>query len=157
MGGVKLGLENVAAVRQEAAAMQTQFAAPLRFMVQQMVSGGLEVILGGKRDHSFGPVVMFGLGGIYVEVLGDVTFKVAPLSRADAEKMVVEVRGSRLLDGVRGQPRTDKEALIRAILSTSRMLVENPSITELDINPLMVLERGAVALDARAVISEKET
>jgi len=85
-----------------------------------------------------------------------VAFRMAPLSRAEAEKMIEEVRGGRLLEGVRGKPRMDKEALINALLSTSRMLVENPSITELDINPLMVLERGAVALDARVVISEEK-
>jgi acetyltransferase len=153
MGGVTLGLTDAAAVKREATAMLARIASPARLLVQRMVSGGLEVILGGKRDRSFGPVVMFGLGGIYVEVFSDVTFRVAPLSRVDAEEMIEEVRGKRLLEGVRGKSPMDREALIKAILSLSRMLVENPRITELDINPLLVLEHGAAAVDARAAVA----
>jgi len=153
MGGVTLGLTDAAAVRHEAAAMLARIVHPARLFVQRMVSGGLEVILGGKRDRGFGPVVMFGLGGIYVEVFGDVAFRVAPLSRADAEEMIEEVRGKRLLEGVRGKPHLDRETLIKALLSLSRMLVENPRLTEVDINPLLVLDRGVVAVDARAVVA----
>lgn len=153
MGGVTLGLVDAAAVRRESAAMLTRIAHPARLMVQRMVGDGLEVILGGKRDRSFGPVVMFGLGGTYVEVFNDVSFRVAPLSRTDAEEMIGEVRGKRLLDGVRGKPPMDQESLIKALLSLSRMLVENPRITEVDINPLLVLEHGAAAVDARAVVA----
>jgi succinyl-CoA synthetase beta subunit len=153
MGGVTLGLMDAAAVKREATAMLARIASPARLLVQRMVSGGLEVILGGKRDRSFGPVVMFGLGGIYVEVFSDVAFRVAPLSRVDAEEMIEEVRGKRLLEGVRDKPPVDREALIKAVLSLSRMLVENPRITELDINPLLVLEHGAAAVDARAVVA----
>jgi acyl-CoA synthetase (NDP forming) len=96
-------------------------------------------------------VVMFGLGGIHVEVLEDVTFRVAPLSRADAEEMIEEVRGRRLLSGVRGKPPVDRKALIQALLSLSRLLMENPCILEVDINPLIVLREGCVAVDARIV------
>jgi len=152
MGGVALGLADATTVKREAAAMLARFAHPARLMVQRMVSGGLEVILGGKRDRSFGPVVMFGMGGIYVEVFSDVAFRVAPLSRADAEGMIEEVRGKHLLGGTRGKPPMDRETLIKVLLSLSRMLVENPRITEVDINPLLVLERGAAAVDARAVV-----
>jgi acetyltransferase len=122
-------------------------------MVQQFVTGGLEVILGGKRDRSFGPVVMLGLGGIYVEVFGDVAFRVAPLSPAEAREMVEEMRGKRLLAGARGKPSLNQEALIRALTSVSSMITQNPSIAELDINPLLVLETGAAALDARVLIN----
>jgi acetyltransferase len=153
VGGVALGLVDAAAVRRESAAMLTRIAHPARLMVQRMVGDGLEVILGGKRDRSFGPVVMFGLGGTYVEVFNDVSFRVAPLSRTDAEEMIGEVRGKRLLDGVRGKPPMDQESLIKALLSLSCMLVDNPSITEVDINPLLVLEHGAAAVDARAVVA----
>jgi acetyltransferase len=153
MGGVTLGLNDSTAVRHEAAAMLARVAFPASLFVQRMVSDGLEVILGGKRDRSFGPVVMFGLGGIYVEVFGDVAFRVAPLSRADAEEMIEEVRGKRLLEGARGKPPMDRETLIKALLSLSRMLVENPRLTEVDINPLLVLDRGVVAVDARAVVA----
>ena len=153
VGGVTLGLVDAAAVRRESAAMLTRIAHPARLMVQRMVGDGLEVILGGKRDRSFGPVVMFGLGGTYVEVFNDVSFRVAPLSRTDAEEMIGEVRGKRLLDGVRGKPPMDQESLIKALLSLSCMLVDNPSITEVDINPLLVLEHGVAAVDARAVVA----
>jgi acyl-CoA synthetase (NDP forming) len=153
VGGVTLGLVDAAAVRRESAAMLTRIGHPARLMVQRMVGDGLEVILGGKRDRSFGPVVMFGLGGTYVEVFNDVSFRVAPLSRTDAEEMIGEVRGKRLLDGVRGKPPMDQESLIKALLSLSCMLVDNPSITEVDINPLLVLERGVAAVDARAVVA----
>jgi len=82
-----------------------------------------------------------------------VAFRVAPLSRADAEEMIQETRGERVLEGLRGKPPVDREALVNALLSVSGILVENPSLTELDINPLFVLERGIVAVDARAVIA----
>jgi acetyltransferase len=154
VGGVALGLVDAETVRREGAAMLERIARPARLMVQRMVSGGLEIILGGKRDRGFGPVVMFGLGGVYVEVFNDVSFRVAPLSRDDAQGMIQEVRGKRLLEGARGRPAMDREALIKALLSTSSMLIENPDIAEIDINPLLVLENGAVALDARAVVNK---
>jgi acyl-CoA synthetase (NDP forming) len=154
MGGVALALGDETAVRREAAAMLARFPHPTRLMVQRMVSGGLEVILGGKRDRSFGPVVMFGLGGINVEVFNDVALRVAPLSRADAEEMIEELRGKRLLEGVRGKPPMDRETLIKALLSLSRMLVDNPRIIEVDVNPLLLLEHGAAAVDARAQSSD---
>jgi acyl-CoA synthetase (NDP forming) len=153
IGGVALGLTDAVAVKHEAAAMLVRIADPARLLVQRMVGGGLEVILGGKRDRSFGPVVMFGLGGIYVEVFGDVVFRVVPLSEVDAEEMIEEVRGKRLLKGVRGRPHVDRETIVKALLSVSQMLVENPRITEVDINPLLVLDHGAVAVDARAVVA----
>ncbi len=159
VGGVALGLTDAAAVRKEGDAMLARVAervpeARPRLMVQRMVAGGLEVILGGKRDHSFGPVVMFGLGGIHVEVLDDVAFRVAPLSRVDAKEMIQEVRGKRLLGGVRGRPPADREALIQALLSLSRLMVENPRIEEVDINPLLLFEEGAAAVDARVCLRD---
>ncbi len=153
MGGVALGLTDAEMVKRESSAMLTRFSYPIMLMVQRMTSGGLEVIVGGKRDHSFGPVVMFGLGGVYVEVFKDVAFRVAPLSRADAEDMIEEIHGKQLLEGIRGKVASDREALVDALLSVSGMLTENPAINELDINPLLVLEHGAVALDARAVVN----
>lgn len=152
VGGVILGLADASSVRREAEAMLARFALPVTLMVQRMAGDGVEVILGGKRDPTFGPVVMYGLGGVLVEVLEDVAFRVAPLSRADAEEMIEEVRGKRLLDGVRGRPAVDRAALIHALLSLSRMLVENPCISQVDINPLMVSREGAFAVDARMVV-----
>jgi len=155
VGGVVLGLNDGAAVRREAEAMRARVlsqvpdATDLRFLVQRMVSGGVEVILGGRQDPSFGPVVMFGLGGVFVEVFGDVAFRVAPLTRADAEEMIAEIRGRALLEGARGRPPADREALVEAILAFSRLLVENPDIAEIEINPLLALPEGVVAVDAR--------
>ncbi|MGB9890342.1 MAG: acetate--CoA ligase family protein, partial [Anaerolineae bacterium] len=94
-------------------------------------------------------VVMFGLGGVFVEVFGDVAFRVAPLTRADAEEMIEEIRGKALLAGARGRPPADREALVEAILAFSRLLAENPAMAEIEINPLLVLPEGVVAVDAR--------
>ncbi|MEA3374991.1 MAG: acetate--CoA ligase family protein [Chloroflexota bacterium] len=128
-----------------------------RIMVQQMLPGGDEVIVGGKQDPSFGPVVMFGLGGIHVEILEDVAFRLAPLTRAEAERMIDELRGGRLLRGVRGEPPADVDAIVEALMSMSRLLVACPEIVEIDVNPLLVFEAGAVAVDARAVVRRQET
>jgi acetyltransferase len=126
-------------------------------MVQRMLPGGREVIIGGKHDPSFGPVVMFGLGGIYVEALDDVAFRLAPLVREEAVEMVDQVQGSRLLRGMRGQPAVDRGAIVEALLAMSRLLVECPEIEEIDINPLLVFERGAAAVDARAIVERQRT
>ncbi|HXX72452.1 MAG TPA: acetate--CoA ligase family protein, partial [Candidatus Acidoferrales bacterium] len=156
VGGVVLGLADGVALRREAEAMLARIGHPVRLMVQRMVTGGLEMILGGKRDRSFGPVVMLGLGGIFVEAFDDVAFRVAPLTRADCEEMIEEIRGKRLLKGIRGRPPLDREALIKTLTSISKILTENPTITELDINPLIVFEKGAVAVDARVLVSGKQ-
>jgi acetyltransferase len=126
-------------------------------MVQRMASEEREVIIGGKRDPSFGPVLMFGLGGIYVEVLEDVVFRLAPLSREEAWQMVDEVRGSHLLHGVRGEPSADLAAVVDALLSMSNLLIACPEILEIDVNPLVVFEEGAAAIDARAIIKGQRT
>ncbi len=150
VGGVALGLADEASVRRAAETLLGRWSAA-RLLVQRMVDGGVEVILGGKRDPSFGPVVMLGLGGVFVEVFDDVAFRVAPLGRVDAEELIDEVRGSRLLAGVRGRPPADRQALVEAILALSQLLVEQPQIAEIDVNPLLVLEHGALAVDARVV------
>ncbi len=162
-GGVVLGVESREALRAEFAALlaRVEERAPGArvegALVQQMLAGGREVILGGKRDPSFGPVVMFGLGGVYVEVFEDVAFRLAPLTREEAEEMVSEVRGSRLLRGVRGEPPADVEAVVEALLSLSRLLVECSKVVEVDINPLLVFERGVAAVDARVVVRSQRT
>ncbi|MDY7080635.1 MAG: acetate--CoA ligase family protein [Chloroflexota bacterium] len=122
--------------------------------VQQMVSGGREVLLGMSRDPQFGPLVAFGLGGIYVEALKDVAFRVAPFSREEADEMIREIRSYPLLEGVRGEPPADHEAMVDALLRISRLVTDFPEIVELDINPLMVFEEGsgAVAIDMRLVL-----
>jgi len=126
-------------------------------LVQRLLSGGREVILGGKRDPGFGPVVMFGLGGVYVEIFEDVAFRLAPLTRRDAEEMISEVRGSRLLQGVRGQPPVAVGAVVESLLALSQLLVECPKVAEIDVNPLLVFERDVAAVDARVVVRRQKT
>ncbi len=120
-------------------------------LVQQMIEGGREVIIGMKRDRHFGPLVMFGLGGIYVEVFKDVSFRIAPLSKRDAEEMIHKVRAYRILRGVRGEPTSDINSLIDILLRFSQLCVEFPEILEADLNPIKVLESGCYVVDFKMV------
>jgi acetate---CoA ligase (ADP-forming) len=125
--------------------------------VQEMIPKGTEILIGMNRDAQFGPLVTFGLGGIYVEALKDVTFRVAPFDRLQAEQMLDEIRANALLSGVRGQKPVDKAAIVEALLRISQLVTDFPNIVELDINPLMVYEegRGAISVDMRLVLSSK--
>lgn len=163
VGGVKVGLENSEAVRDafELMVYRAQRYIPeariLGCLVQEMVpAGGIEVLVGMNRDPQFGPLVTFGLGGIYVETLKDVTFRVAPFSQQEVEEMLSEIRAHALLDGVRGKPAADKQAIVNALLRMGQLVVDFPEITELDINPLMVYQRGqgAIAIDMRLALAE---
>jgi acetyltransferase len=122
-------------------------------LVQKMVSQGKEVILGAKRDPSFGPVVLFGLGGIYVEVFKETSLRVAPINRSEAEEMISELKTSSILKGVRGEPPLDVEALVENLLRLSQLMMDFPEIEGIDINPVKVLEKGAIAVDARIILS----
>lgn len=124
--------------------------------VQEMLPPGREVILGMVRDPTFGPLLMFGLGGIYVEVLRDVAFAVAPLSRAEAEELVELIRGKKLLHGARGQPPVNMSALWDLILRVSQLVAENPDILELDLNPILCYAERVVAVDMRLTVAEEE-
>jgi acyl-CoA synthetase (NDP forming) len=161
VGGISLGIEDEESLKRACAEMLSRVQEkaphlPLEgLLLQRMVSGGQEVILGGKRDPSFGPVVMFGLGGVYVEVFDDVAFRMAPLTQQDAKEMIAEVKGSRLLRGVRGEKPSDVEAVVDCLLRLSQLLQDFPAIAEVDINPLIVLEKGAVAVDARIVLNSE--
>jgi len=127
--------------------------------VQEMVHGGREVLLGMSRDPQFGPLVAFGLGGIYVEALKDVSFRIAPFSPREADEMIREIRAYRLLEGVRGEAPADHMAMVDALLRISQLVTDFPEIVELDINPLMVFEegRGAMAIDMRLVLASKQS
>jgi len=121
-------------------------------LVQKMVPDGKEVILGSKRDSSFGPVVLFGLGGIFVEILKETSLRVAPINRFEAEEMISEIRGSDIFKGLRGEKPLDTEALVESLLRLSQLVADFPEIEGIDINPIKVLEKGAVAVDARIVL-----
>ncbi|TET89309.1 MAG: CoA-binding protein [Methanomassiliicoccales archaeon] len=126
------------------------------FLVQEMVKGGKEVILGMKYDEHYGPIVMFGTGGIYVEYLKDVAFRVAPLTDVDATRMVRSIRSYPLLEGVRGEEPSDVESLIESIQRLSQMAVEFEEIGQMDINPIMLFEKGKgyKIVDVRIAIRE---
>lgn len=125
-------------------------------MIYEMIAGGKEVILGVTYDRTFGHMIMFGLGGIYVEVLKDVSFRIAPASRRDAEAMVNDIKTVALLRGARGQKAVDMNEIVESILRISGLVTDFPVIRELDVNPLVVMEKGAVALDARIIFERKE-
>jgi acetyl coenzyme A synthetase (ADP forming)-like protein len=121
-------------------------------MVEQYVTGGRETIIGMSQDPEFGPLLMFGLGGIYVEALRDVVFRVQPVSNIDAQEMVAGIRGERLLRGMRGERPSDTDAIVEAIQRVSQLVGDFPAIQELDINPFVVFPSGALAVDARVRI-----
>ncbi|HTK93878.1 MAG TPA: acetate--CoA ligase family protein [Verrucomicrobiae bacterium] len=157
VGGVVLDLHDRAAVHRGAAAMLTRVmavrptAAVRGFLVQAMVADrGPELLLGGVRDPQFGPMVVVGFGGIYVEVLADTAARLAPVSPAEAQLMLDELRMAPVLAGVRGQPPVDRQALAGVVASFSQLLVDLPEMAEIEINPLIAGVGGAVAVDARA-------
>ncbi len=163
IGGIKVGVMGAANVRD---AFDLLIYRATRYMpdaqiwgvqVQEMVTGAKETIIGMNRDPQFGPMIMFGLGGIYVEVLRDVTFRIAPLSEQEAREMVAEIRSYHLLQGVRGERPADIDAIVDCILRISQLVTDFPEIVELDINPLLVREAGAgaVAVDMRLVLSNE--
>jgi acyl-CoA synthetase (NDP forming) len=160
VGGVRVGLQNSEAVRQGfdqiLASVRSAVADPCieGVLVCQQAPEGLEVIVGGLRDATFGPTVMFGMGGIFTEVLQDVTFRVAPLGRCGAQAMIHEVRGYPLLAGARGRAPLDVAALADLLVSVSRLLAEHREIDELDLNPVRVYERGVLVLDAMMMLKE---
>lgn len=159
-GGVLLGLEDEAAVKQGYAEIMRRaraYKADARIegvLVQKQVSRGREVIIGALRDRQFDGVVMFGLGGVFVEVLRDVSFRIAPIDEKEALGMIQEIRGYPLLEGFRGSPPVDTEAIARVIAAASRMIHEHPELLEMDINPLIAYPRGALAVDVRIIREE---
>jgi acetyl coenzyme A synthetase (ADP forming)-like protein len=160
IGGVKINLNNKKDVENAFFEITTRVrniipTAQIRgVMIQEMIKDGKEVIIGITNDAQFGHMIMFGLGGIYVEVLKDISFRITPLSKEDAHEMVREIKTFPLLRGVRGEAEADIEAIEKSLLILSQMALDFPQIIEADINPLMVKERGegVVAIDARFTI-----
>jgi acetyl coenzyme A synthetase (ADP forming)-like protein len=160
VGGVRLGLTDEAAVRRAFEEIRSRLAGDnaLEAMegvsVQEMIGGGTEVLVGVTHDPLFGPLVAFGLGGVHVEVLGDVCFRVTPLTDRDAGEMVRGIRGYRLLQGYRGHPAADLAALEDLLLRVSRLVEEVPEVSELDLNPVFALPpgQGCRVVDARIAV-----
>jgi acyl-CoA synthetase (NDP forming) len=163
MGGVILGVQDEEAVRASYEMLIARAAAAHPeadvhgVQVQKMITGGLEVIVGVKRDPTFGPLLMFGLGGVYAEALADVSFRLAPLTTADAWDMLEEVRSAKLLKGLRGAPPADRDALVDLIVRVSRLSADHPEIAELDLNPVLVLPQGqgVMAVDVRVILASR--
>jgi acetyl-CoA synthetase (ADP-forming) len=122
--------------------------------VQRMVRPGTEVIIGTTKDPQFGPVIMFGLGGIFVELLKDVSFRVIPVKRKDAQEMIQEIKGYPLLQGYRGKEPASLTALVEVILKISKFVEQNSQIKELDLNPIFAYQDKAVAVDARIILEK---
>jgi len=163
VGGVKLNLTDEASVRQAHDDMVKSVREKMGndieiwgVLVQKMLDPGKEIILGVTRDLRFGPLLMFGLGGIYTEALRDVAFRLAPIRENIAMEMIKDIRSYRLLEGVRGEPPSDITAIAECLMRLSQLVTENPQIKELDINPLLVYARGkgAMVADARIILSE---
>jgi acyl-CoA synthetase (NDP forming) len=149
-GGVRLGLVNEQAVREAHKDLALRLGQRLDgVLVQRMVTGGIEMVAGALNDPSFGPVVMAGTGGIFVELIADTVFRMAPLTDVDAGEMIEEMKGRVLLRGYRGAPRADEAALRGVLVTISQLVDACPEILEMDINPLIVSARGAVAADVR--------
>jgi acyl-CoA synthetase (NDP forming) len=121
-------------------------------LVQEMAPQSTEVIVGATKDPQFGPTLMFGLGGIFVEILKDVTFRIAPVTEDEAREMISAVKAYPLLKGYRNTPPADIEAIVEILLNTSRLVMEHQEIKELDLNPIIVYEKGAKTIDARIIL-----
>jgi len=157
-GGVRLGLANAIQVGKAYSEILSAIkkhhpkAKIEGISVQKMAHPGVEVIIGMTKDEQFGPVLMFGLGGILVEVLKDVSFRIVPLTKRDASQMIKEIKGYPLLQGYRGQEPADIPLLEALILKVSDFIDKNPEIKELDLNPVFAYKDGAVAVDARVIL-----
>ncbi|MEM3507480.1 MAG: acetate--CoA ligase family protein [Candidatus Bathyarchaeia archaeon] len=122
-------------------------------LVQKMAPQSTEIIVGGIKDPQFGPTLMFGLGGVFVEVLKDVTFRVAPITEEDAKEMLKEIKAYPILKGYRGEKPRDEGAIVKILLAASRLMLENEEIDQMDLNPIMVYEKGASVVDARIILA----
>jgi acyl-CoA synthetase (NDP forming) len=159
-GGVKLSLNNGTEVKKaydeilKKVRKQYPDAVVHGVSVQKMIRPGTEVIVGTSKDSQFGPVIMFGLGGIFVELLKDVSFRVIPVERRDAQEMIKEIKGYPLLQGYRGKEPANISALVEIILKISKLIEENPQIKELELNPIFAFGDRAVAVDARIILEK---
>ncbi|PIU59365.1 acetyl-CoA synthetase [Candidatus Bathyarchaeota archaeon CG07_land_8_20_14_0_80_47_9] len=158
VGGVLVGLKNAGGVRKgynlimKNVKKHNEKAGIVGILVQEMAPSSTEVIVGTIKDPQFGQTLMFGLGGIFVEVLKDVTFRIAPVTADEAREMISEVKAYPLLKGYRGMPPADIDAIVKILLSTSKLVMEHDEIKELDLNPIMVYRKGAKTVDARIIL-----
>jgi acyl-CoA synthetase (NDP forming) len=160
IGGVQLHLQSADDVRRAYQTIMQNVAAKAPaatvegVAVQPMARPGVEVIIGMSKDTTFGPVLMFGLGGVLVELLKDVAFRVVPLSPRDAKEMIHDIKGLPMLKGYRGAPPADLQALTRILLTLSDFVDRTPAIKEIDLNPVYAYDDGALAVDARMILED---
>lgn len=159
VGGVAVGLSTSDTVRSayfrmlDSCRVRRPDARLFGILVQKMAPESTQVIIGSATDPQFGHTILFGLGGIFAEVLKDVTSRIAPLDKPDAREMIREIKGYSILAGYRNSPPADQDAIANIILSASQLVTENPQIDQMDLNPVMVYEHGAIVVDARILLS----
>lgn len=124
-------------------------------IVYTMVPQGTEIIIGMMKDPHFGPVIMFGLGGIFVEVLKDISFRILPIEERDTREMITEIKGYEILKGTRGKPPRDIKAIEEVLMKVSKLTIENPEINEIDLNPVFVFNKGLHVVDARIILKKE--
>jgi len=162
VGGVFLNLKNEKEVKEgfnkivENVRSTSPNAEILGMIVQQMAPPSTEMIIGSMKDPQFGPVVMFGIGGILTEIIEDVSFKIAPLTQSDVENMMDEIESKAILEGTRGMPKADLPAIADILMTVSEIMTSHPEIEAIDLNPVIVYEEGAIIVDARFILGEKE-
>jgi acyl-CoA synthetase (NDP forming) len=157
-GGVKVGIKD--GKKAESAYQEIIFQAKKYnknakisgVIVYSMVPQGTEIIIGMMKDPHFGPVIMFGLGGIFVEILKDISFRILPIEERDAREMITEIKGYEILKGVRGEGPKDIQAIKEVLMKISKLTAENPEINEIDLNPVFVFENGLQVVDARMIL-----
>ena len=159
VGGVRINIGSDEEVRRtfkdvvESVKEQVPEAVIDGILIEEMANG-TELIIGTTTDPQFGPIIMFGIGGIFVEVYKDVSFRLIPITPNDAREMMEEIKGKVLLEGIRGLPRADPDQVVEILLAVSKLIEENPDIDEMDINPLLLTERGIIAVDARIILGD---
>ena len=157
-GGVKVGIKDE---KEAKAAYQDIIYKVKKYKKEAKISGiiaysmipqGTEIIIGMMKDPHFGPVIMFGLGGIFVEILKDISFRILPLEERDAEEMISEIKGYQILKGIRGETPKDVKSIRDVLMKISQLVMENPEIKEIDLNPVFVFNKGLQVVDARIIL-----
>jgi acyl-CoA synthetase (NDP forming) len=162
VGGVVLGIADDASLKTAYPKLLAQVcekepnAEVLGVLIEKMMPPSTELIVGGIRDSQFGPSIMFGMGGIFTEVYKDVAFRVAPIDKIDALNLFHELRGSRILEGIRGQPPADIDAIVDVLMNVSSMMAQHSAISQLDLNPVIAYPDGVCAVDTRIVLAKNE-
>jgi hypothetical protein len=162
IGGVRLGLQDVEAARIAMREMRVQLGSKIEiqgFLLEEMAPSGHEIVVGGQLHPQFGPVVMVGLGGVFVEVLDDIAFRLCPIDEDEARAMLAELRGAAILDGARGRAKASRDAIVDVLLRVGGpdgMLMQlGDEVAEVDINPLIVGPTEAAAVDARVILAHR--